>query len=38
MNWKRIALYAAIVIVVLRFSTQIRSAVAGVPLINKVVG
>lgn len=38
MNWKRIALYAVAVIVVLKFSTQIKAAVSGIPFVGKVVG
>lgn len=38
MPWKKIALWAVVVVLVLRFSTQIRGALAGVPLVNKVIG
>lgn len=38
MNWKRIAIYAAAVILVLKFSAQIKAAVAQVPVVGKFVG
>jgi hypothetical protein len=38
MNWKKWAVYAVLVIVVLKFSAQIKAALANVPVINKVVG
>ena len=37
MNWKRIAIYAAVVVAVLKFSTQIKAAVANVPFVGKFV-
>jgi hypothetical protein len=38
MNWKRIALYAGILLVVLRFRNQIVGAVSAIPFVGKVVG
>jgi hypothetical protein len=38
MNWKKIALWAVVVVLVLRFAPQIRAALSGVPLVNKVIG
>ncbi len=37
MNWKKIALWAVVVIAVLKFSTQIKAAVAGVPVVGKFI-
>ena len=37
MNWKRVALVVVGVILVLKFSDQIRGVLSGVPLINKVL-
>ncbi len=38
MNWKKIALWAVVVIVVLKFSAQIKAAVSGVPGVGKLIG
>jgi hypothetical protein len=38
MNWKRILLWGAVVVLAVRFAPQIRAALAGVPLVNRVIG
>jgi len=37
-KWKHILIYAALIIAVIRFRNQIASALAKVPVVNKLAG
>lgn len=38
MSWKKALIWAAVIVVVLRFRNEIAGALSNVPVVNKIIG